>query len=117
VLNLTELPAEARDLALDRFRLLEPHLKGGVSLRLVAVDAGIPFRTAQRWVSHYRAFGLAALARKSRDDRGARRVVSSKLLALIEGLALERPPLSITSIHRQVRAFAGVDEIPAGPRG
>jgi putative transposase len=107
VLNLTELPAEARDLALDRFRLLEPHLKGGVSLRLVAVDAGIPFRTAQRWVSHYRAFGLAALARKSRDDRGARRVVSSKLLALIEGLALERPPLPITSIHRQVRAFAG----------
>jgi putative transposase len=33
--------------------------------------------------------------------------VSSKLLALIEGLALERPPLPITSIHRQVRAFAG----------
>ena len=64
------------------------------------------FRTAQRWVSQYRKFGLIALTRKSRDDRGARRVVSPKIKAAIEGLALERPPLPIRSICRQIRQFA-----------
>jgi putative transposase len=44
--------------------------------------------------------------RKSREDRGSRRVVSPKIKAAIEGLALERPPLPIRSICRQVRQFA-----------
>jgi putative transposase len=73
---------------------------------MVADDADVCFRTAQRWVSQYRKFGLVALARKSRDDRGARRVVSPKIKAAIEGLALERPPLPIRSICRQIRQFA-----------
>jgi transposase InsO family protein len=57
-------------------------------------------------VSQYRKLGLVALARKSRSDRGARRVVSPKIKAAIEGLALERPPLPIRSICRQIRQFA-----------
>ena len=57
-------------------------------------------------MSQYRKFGLAAFLRKERDDRGARRVVSPMIKAAIEGLALERPPLPIRSICRQVRAFA-----------
>jgi putative transposase len=73
---------------------------------MVADDANVCFRTAQRWVSQYRNFGLVALTRKSRDDRGARRVVSPKIKAAIEGLALERPPLPIRSICRQIRQFA-----------
>jgi putative transposase len=62
--------------------------------------------TAQRWVSQYRKFGLIALVRKSRDDRGGRRVVSPKIKAAIEALALESPPLPVRSICRQVRQFA-----------
>lgn len=73
---------------------------------MVAVDADVCFRTAQRWVSQCRKFGLVALARKSRDDRGARRVVSPTIKRAIEGLALERPPLPIRSICRQIRQFA-----------
>ena len=73
---------------------------------MVADDADVCFRTAQRWVSLYRKLGLVALARKSRGDRGARRVVSPKIKAAIEGLALERPPLPIRSICRQIRQFA-----------
>jgi hypothetical protein len=46
------------------------------------------------------------LVRKSRDDRGGRRVVSPKIKAAIEALALESPPLPIRSIWRQVRQFA-----------
>jgi putative transposase len=82
------------------------------SLQLVAADANFSFRTAQRWVSQYRKLGLAAFVRKAREDRGARRVVSAKIKAAIEGLALERPPLPIRSICRQVRAFAQTTDEP-----
>lgn len=47
-----------------------------------------------------------ALARKARGDQGGRRTVSSKIKEAIEGLALERPPLPVTSIYRQVCQFA-----------
>ena len=104
--ELSGLSAEARELALSRFRLLEPHLERGRELRSVADGAGVSFRTLQRWVAQYRRSGLAALARKSRADRGERRAVSAKIREAIEELALERPPLPITSVYRQVREFA-----------
>jgi putative transposase len=104
--KLSGMSEAIRELAMSRFRLIQPHLEEGRSLRLVAADASLSFRTAQRWVSKYQKLGLAALVRKSREDRGGRRVVSPKIKAAIEGLALERPPLPIRSIFRQVRAFA-----------
>jgi len=106
------LSARERELALSRFRLLEPHLKGGRELRSLADAAGVSFRTLQRWVAAYRKSGLTALVRKSRADRGERRVISSKLREAIEGLALERPPLPLTSIHRQVKQFAQLIDEP-----
>jgi putative transposase len=104
--ELSGVSEAARDLAMSRFRLIQPYLEQRRSLQLVAADAKLSFRTAQRWVSQYRNLGLAAFVRKSRDDRGACRVVSPKIEAAIEGLALERPPLPIRSIGRQVRHFA-----------
>jgi putative transposase len=106
VRELAELSTEARELALERFRLLVPHLEGKRTLRSVALEAGVPFRTAQRWVERYRKSGLAALSRKGRADEGGRRVYSQRILEAIEGLALERPPLPITAIYRQVKLFA-----------
>jgi hypothetical protein len=76
--QLAGLTEDARRLALDRFRVLQPHLEQNQSLRSVAQAAGIPYRTAHRWLARYRLFGLAGLARKARDDRGARRAVSTK---------------------------------------
>lgn len=104
--HLAELTEEARTLALDRFRLLQPHLEDGRPLKRVAAAAAIPFRTAQRWVALYRKFGLAALARKPRADRGRRRAVSVKLREAIEGLALQKPPLPTTVICRQAQQLA-----------
>src|SRR5271170_7661862 len=104
--ELSGVSEASRDLAMSRFRLIQPYLEQKRSLQLVASDAKICFRTAQRWVSQYRKRGLVALVRKSREDRGARRVVSPKIKAAIEGLALERPPLPVRSICRQVRQFA-----------
>ncbi len=97
---------EARKLALDRFRLLQPHLEDHRPLKFVAAAAGIPFRTVQRWVALYHQFGLAALARRKRADRGEHRTVSLKIREAIEGIALQKPPLPITAIFRQVRRLA-----------
>jgi putative transposase len=104
--ELSGVSEAARNVAMARYRLIQPYLEQKRSLAMVAVDADVCFRTAQRWVSQYRKFGLVALARKSRDDRGARRVVSPKIKAAIEGLSLERPPLPIRFICRQIRQFA-----------
>ncbi|MHC1765218.1 MAG: Mu transposase C-terminal domain-containing protein [Verrucomicrobiia bacterium] len=101
-----ELTEEARQFALQRFRLLQPHLEQHRALRLVAAEAKIPFRTAQRWVSLHQKFGLAALARKRRADRGNQRTISLKLKEAIEGLGLQRPPLPIAAIQRQVLRLA-----------
>lgn len=104
--ELSGVSEAARNLAMARFRMIQPYLEERRSLQLVAAEANLSFRTAQRWVSQYRKRGLAAFVRKARDDRGGRRVVSQKIKEAIEGLALERPPLPIRSISRQVRAFA-----------
>ena len=68
--ELAGLTGEARKRVLDRFHLLQLHLENDRPLKAVAAAAGIPFRTAQRWVSLYRQLGLAALARRKRTDTG-----------------------------------------------
>jgi putative transposase len=90
-----------RKLALERYRLLEPHLQGGRQLRSVSKGSNVSFRTLQRWVAAYKCEGLAGLVRKGRTDSGGRRIVSPRLREAIEGLALEKPPLPLSSVHRQ----------------
>ena len=60
--ELASLPTESRELALRCFELLRPYLDGLLSLRSVAKDQGIPYRTAARWVAGYRKDGLAGCA-------------------------------------------------------
>jgi putative transposase len=104
--ELAGVPESVRKLALDRFHLLQPHLGESRPLRLVAIEAGIPYRTAQRWATRYQQFGLAALARKRRADTGERRAVSVKIREVIEGLALQKPSLPIAALYRQVQRYA-----------
>jgi putative transposase len=115
VQDLLELTEEDREIAMQRFRWLQPHLEENRSLRLVAAEAGLAFRTAQRWVALYRASGLASLARKTRLDHGARKVVSEPMKRAIEGLALESHPVPITSVHRQIKEYAEAigDTVPS----
>ena len=68
--QLAGLTEEARKLALDRFRLIKPHLEQNQSLQSVADAAGVPYRTAQRWVAQYRLFGLVAGKTISARQRG-----------------------------------------------
>lgn len=104
--HLAGITEEARKRALERFRLLQPHLEDDRPLNEVAAAAGISFRTAQRWVALYRRFGLTALARKRRADTGQHREISAKLKEAIEGIALRKPPIPVASICRQARRLA-----------
>ena len=82
-----------------RFAILRPHLEGGVPLSEAAAAAGIPLRTAERWLARYRAGGITGLARRNptgqRDGR-----FPDQLVTLVEGLFLRRPPPSIAPVHR-----------------
>jgi len=95
-----------RALALERYQQLRPVLEDGVPLAQVVRNQHIPLRTAQRWLAQYRTYGLAGLVRAPRADRGQHRRIAPELRRLIEGLALQRPPPSAATIHRQIGPIA-----------
>lgn len=91
--------------AAKRMAVLRPHLVDGVPLTRVAADAGIPIRTARRWIARYRADGPAGLVRPPRPEAG-KRTFPKELVELIEGMALLKPPPSIATIHRRIAGLA-----------
>jgi putative transposase len=99
---------QARTQALERFKLLQPHLEDGVALSALARQQGVPLRTMQCWLQRYRQHGLPGLCRRPprpSHSRPARRI-APQLVELIEGLALRTPPPSAAAVHRQVLAVA-----------
>ena len=91
--------------AMRRFAVLKPHIEDGVSLAVAAHLADVPVRTAQRWLSRYRDFGLDGLTRRVRSDAETRKL-PRELVRLIEGLALRKPRLPCAAIHRRVMTAA-----------
>jgi putative transposase len=102
VIALTEAQ---RQVAMERFAVLQPHLEADVSRARAAREAGVPIRTAERWLTRYRQQGLAGLARPVRRDAAVHRLPAD-LVALIEGLGLKKPRASAAAMHRRVRDVA-----------
>jgi putative transposase len=102
---LDGLSGGQRAQAMARFAILQPHIDAQASLDLAARKAGIARRTAERWLSRYKDFGIAGLARTSRADSGVRKI-HADLLRLIEGSALGDSTSTITAIHRHVEKIA-----------
>jgi hypothetical protein len=50
-----------RQVAMERFAVLQPPLATDVPLARAARHAGVPVRTAERWLARYRQRGLAGL--------------------------------------------------------
>lgn len=96
---------EERQEAMVRFAVLRPHLNDGMPVSDAARDAGIPLRSVQRWLSRYRAAGLVGLVRAKRADTGNRKL-PTKLVELIEGMALRKPRPSVATIYRNIIALA-----------
>jgi len=103
--DLSAVPEDQRRVALERFKQIRAFLEDEAPLSRVAATAHVPLRTAQRWVALYRRHGLAGLVRRRRTDDGRRRV-SRQIIDLVEGLALQRPPPTMRTIHRQVCGVA-----------
>nr|WP_237519486.1 helix-turn-helix domain-containing protein [Streptomyces sp. HUCO-GS316] len=102
---LGKLTGSQREGAMRRFAVLRPHLEDGVPLARAAAEAGVAYRTAQRWAAAYRDRGLAGLIRAPCLDTGHRRV-PEELRHLVEGLALRRPAPHVTWVHRRVAEVA-----------
>ena len=102
---LAALTEEQRLQAMVRFTVLRPHIDEGIPLSEAARDAGVPLRSAQRWLARYRASGLVGLARAKRSDASERKF-PAQLVELIEGMALCKPRPSIAGIHRRITALA-----------
>jgi len=101
IFNWPSSPSRSAN-AFERFRQLRAHLEQDVPLARIAAEAAVSLRTAQRLVRRYHERGLAGLVRTGRTDRGRRRRLHDELRQLAEGLALQRPPLSPTAIHREL---------------
>lgn len=103
--SMAELDEPRRAEAMGRFAVIRPAVEDGVPLPACAAEAGVPLRTARRWLARCRRDGLAGLARRARGGAGHRRV-PRQIVELVEGLALRRPRLSAAAIHRQAAAIA-----------
>jgi putative transposase len=103
---MNSLSESQRATALQRYQILKPFLEDTCTLPEAIKLYELPIRTARRWVAQYRTMGLPGLARSSRSDKGQHRQLSHEVIQLIEGLALQKPPLSKAAIHRRVQAWA-----------
>src|SRR2546421_1256602 len=105
-LPLTALTSAQRAQAQERFEIIRPTLEEGISQAQVARTHDIPPSTIQSWIKRYREQGFAGLANAARSDKGKSRSLPTDAIGLIEGLALQTPPRSMASIHRQVVEIA-----------
>ena len=103
--SFAALDEPQRKQAMARFAVLRPHLEEEVPLTRAAAGAGIPIRTAERWLARYRQGGLSNLVRATRRDAGTHHLPAD-LVALVEGMALKRPRSSAAAIHRRIAAAA-----------
>lgn len=108
------IPQDQNREAMERFAVLRPHLEEDVPLSRAAQEGGVPLRTAERWLARYRESGLAGLARQVRSD-AATHHLPNDLVALIEGMGLNKPRSSAAAIHRRIGKVAKAQgwEIPS----
>ena len=72
-----------RNQAFYKYKIIQPYLQQQDTLVAVCKKSNISLRTAKSWVSIYHKYGLAALSRKTRVDKGKTRYISSELVELI----------------------------------
>jgi len=89
----------------QKWGLVHRHLHDNVPLTRAAADAGVPLRTARRWLSRYRESGPSGLRRASRPEIGSRKF-PLELVDFIEGLSLLKPPLSFATVYRRAGKLA-----------
>ncbi|MHA7221212.1 Mu transposase C-terminal domain-containing protein [Arthrobacter sp. RHLT1-20] len=97
--------------ALMRWQILCRHVEDGVPLKSLAAHEGIGLRTLQRWHAAHKRDGISGLATSNRGT--TRRRTTAELVALVEGLALVKPPLPIAAIARKANRVAADHDWPS----
>jgi len=94
---------DPREVALDRYRTIEPFLQRKATLRGISRQTNIAVSTLSNWSQAFQNKGLDGLAPKKRRDKGQRRSASPELVSLIQGLYLRTPPVPISAIYRTLK--------------
>ncbi|RZK28281.1 MAG: helix-turn-helix domain-containing protein [Hymenobacter sp.] len=76
-------------------------MKREVSMVKVSQSESIPVRTLRSWVKQFSEKGISGLKRTKRKDSGSSRILTPELTGLIQSFTLQKPPLSISAIHRK----------------
>ncbi|MFC3562680.1 Mu transposase C-terminal domain-containing protein [Pedobacter jamesrossensis] len=92
--------------SLEKYRLIFPILERETTMVEVSKSEGIPVRTLAYWVKRFSEKGTLGLERTKRKDSGCSRVLSQELKELIQGMALQKPRLTISAIHRKIVLLA-----------
>jgi len=88
--------------ALDKFKIIKPHLEEGITIQQISSTKNIPIRTLNNWIKSYRTEGFSGLERKRRSDFKTRKVMDEISQKMVTALALQKPKLSITTIHYKI---------------
>lgn len=110
---LTQLSDDERENACRKYRIIEPYINNGATLKAIATTTSIPLRTLGLWVKKYREHGLVGLARQSRCDKGVLRQCETTLQKAIEGLYLKKPMLSGANIHKLITEYCHQNNLKA----
>jgi len=108
--------ATSSEQALKLVRLLNRYLMEGVTTQTLAHESGLSERTIWRLLQLYRDEGLEGLLRKTRSDRGIRKMPED-LRQVIEGLCLRTPRASLSWIHKKVTEYCRKQSLKAPSYG
>lgn len=95
---------------LERYQIIRPFLDSGISLPIIATQHNLHLRTLRRWVQQYKENGIQGLKRKIRKDKNVRSQLSEEQQQIVEALILQKPPLSLTAIHKSYEKIAKIKE-------
>jgi putative transposase len=104
-----------KEIALQRYKTIEPFLRRTATLEELSKQHGKPVRTLYNWAASFKRNGLDGLRPKVRNDKGSHQLAQDEVVSLIQGLYLRTPPVPITTIYRMVRDICSKNgwEIPS----
>ncbi|MBC1211098.1 Mu transposase C-terminal domain-containing protein [Listeria booriae] len=109
---LTAYPEQVRELAVHRYKVIEPYLLHEKTCKHIIEETGLSERTIWYWISQYRMDGLKGLLREPRKDKGSIRV-AREVKEQTTKLLLQHKKRSIASIHREMCTFCGLNNFAA----
>jgi putative transposase len=115
---LAELTDEEREVAMARYQVIVPLLEypdpspSKEAWEQAVVKGNCSKKTVRRWLKRYQQHGLPGLARKRRQDKGGRRVVSLEMQHLIEALYLEHGHRTFRNLYRIIKSYAEKEGLP-----